>query len=772
MSQIQADIKSFSIKNKNESSYIDVLISKPSIIQNKTLGTLIAITRIDSPIKTKNLPNIINDNIRTNYYSNLNANVEFSLEETLGDFSEKLKKIEKVENLENLQNSISSVIIVVKDDNIYFTNHGDINSYIYHSGKIINLCQEPDQINENRVFSDISIGKLNKNDLLFFGTTNIFDNLKDKDILDSISSLDLSDFIESIQKKLSNIKANLEAAFLVISRKQEENYILNNLENLSLKDKFKNDFLENNENIENNTENNNIDKVFEKKDFDFSKIFTDFATSISSVFKKIKKSGKIKKTFTSIFNSLKSVYKKSNTFLGNSIKKIKFPTKKLNIKEKISDTKKDITSNINSKFRNKNFKKDFSNFFKKLFNHIKKYKNIYKISSISLLVLIVLITFTFRLKQQSDLRKLAEEKYNKQVEEINSIHNEASSALIYNNYFKAKDLVGNAEKLILELPEISDSEKENKNNLLSENQKILKKAYRITTIENPEVVVNFSSDIKEEILEDSSENPENNTEINEEEVENIENEIISINKVLKTTNNLYAFDYNSKNIYSINEENKIEKKELSSDIGILIDGGEFNKEDRELLFLNKDKSMISIENDDVDITDLSSNLSPYDISNVTFYGSNIYFLDKTNDNIISIRRSTYGYYGSASKWIKEDVDFKNVSSFAIDGYIYIAYKDGLIEKYLKGYKNSFYLDIVNPLLENIDKIFTEEDMNEIFVMDSKEKRILIFNKDTNALTEQITSPVFDNLKDFTVDYKNEIIYILNGDILYKVSYNS
>jgi len=102
----------------------------------------------------------------------------------------------------------------------------------------------------------------------------------------------------------------------------------------------------------------------------------------------------------------------------------------------------------------------------------------------------------------------------------------------------------------------------------------------------------------------------------------------------------------------------------------------------------------------------------------------------------------------------------------------VAYQDGLIEKYLKGYKNNFYLDIVDPLLENIDKIWTEEDIEEMFVMDSKENRILIFNKDSSALIEQITSPVFDNLKDFTVDYNNEIIYVLNGDILYKVPYNS
>jgi len=274
MSQIQADIKSFSIKNKNEASYVDILISKPSIIQSRTLGTLIAITRIDSPIKTKNLPNIINDNIRTNYYSNLNANVEFSLEETLGDFNEKLKKIEKVENLENLKNSISSVIIVIKDDNIYFTNHGHIASYIYHSGKIINLCKDSSEENENRVFSDISIGKLSKKDLLFFGTTNIFDNLKDEDILNSIGNLDISNFIESIQKKISNIKANLEGAFLVIGKKQQEDLNSNSIDTLSLKDKFKNNLEKEDINSSLNSENNsNIDEVFRKKEFDFLKIF-------------------------------------------------------------------------------------------------------------------------------------------------------------------------------------------------------------------------------------------------------------------------------------------------------------------------------------------------------------------------------------------------------------------------------------------------------------------------------------------------------------------
>lgn len=777
MSQIQADIKSFSIKNKNEASYVDILISKPSIIQSRTLGTLIAITRIDSPIKTKNLPNIINDNIRTNYYSNLNANVEFSLEETLGDFNEKLKKIEKVENLENLKDSISSVIIVVKDDNIYFTNHGQILSYIYHAGKIINLCKEEEE-NVNRVFSDISIGKLSRKDLLFFGTTNVFDNLKDEDILNSIGNLDLSNFIESIQKKISNIKANLEGAFLVIGKKQEECSILNNIETLSLKDKFKNGLEENINSSSDSEDDSNIDEVFKKKEFDFLKIFTDLGSSISSAYKKVSKSEKMKGFFKSTSNFFVSSYKKFIPFVSTNIKKIKFPEKKLKIKEKVEKGKDKIEKNIEKvekgkkkidfKIKNKNFKKDLGRFFSKSSKHLKKYKNIYRISSVSLLILIILITFTFRLKQQSDKKQLAEQIYNKQIEEINLVHNEASSALIYNNYFKAKDLMKNAEELILALPNVTPEEIENKNNLLLENNEILKRAYKITTLENPEILVDFSSDIKNEaeIIPEGEENTSDT------ETENIINKPVVINKVLKTTNNLYAFDYEAQNIYSIKNDKSIENKNLSEDIGILIDGGEFDKEDRELLFLNKDKSLVSIENNDSDLTDLSSSLSPYKISKLGFYGSNIYFLDKENDNIISIRRSTYGYYGSASKWIKEDVDFKNVSSFAIDGYIYVAYQNGLIERYLKGYKNNFYLDIVNPILENIDKIWTEEDMNEMYVMDSKENRILIFNKDSSALIEQITSPAFDNLKDFTVDYKNEIIYVLNGDVLYKVPYNS
>ncbi|MCF7795821.1 hypothetical protein K9M42_01900 [Patescibacteria group bacterium] len=762
MSQTQADIKSFSIKNKNEASYVDILISKPSIIQSRTLGTLIAITRIDSPIKTKNLPNIINDNIRTNYYSNLNANVEFSLEETLGDFNEKLKKIEKVENLENLEKSISSIIIVVKDDNIYFTNHGYISSYIYHNGKIVNLCKDSEE-NENKVFSDISIGKLNKKDLLFFGTTNIFDNLKDEDILNSISNLDLSNFIESIQKKISNIKANLEGAFLVVGKKQEisDNYIPSQ-ENLSLKDKFKNDLED--KNIKSNPDyedNTNIDEVFRKKDFDFLKIFTDFTDKISSSYKNLRKSEKIKSLFNSISTFFVSNYKKVIPLLSKNFKKIKFPEKKTKFKTTINKGKKDIKTKI----ENKNFKKDFNNFFSKSYKHIKKYKNLYRISSISVLVLIILVTFTFRLKQQNNLRKQAEEKYNTQIEEINLVHNEASSALIYNNYFKAKDLVKDAEELILELPEVTPSQEENKENLLLENEEILKKAYKITTLENPEILVDFGSEFKNE--EQTPIQDENNEGTEQSPVQKI-----SINKVLKTTNNLYAFDYETQNVYSIEDDKSIETKNLSEDIGNLIDGGEFDKEDRELLFLNENNSLVSIENNDVDITDLSSSLNPYSISDIDFYGSNIYFLDKINDNIISIRRSTYGYYGSASKWIKEDVDFKNVSSFTIDGYIYIAYEDGLIEKYLRGYKNNFYLDIVDPLLENIDKIWTEEDVDEMFIMDSKENRILIFNKDSSALIEQIASPSFDNLKDFTVDYKKEIIYVLNGDVLYKVPYNS
>ena len=176
---LEISIKNFFLSSQENESFIDILVSSPSPVQKRTLGKLFVITQINSKIQTKNLTNIINENIRSNYYSNINANIEFALESTLLDFNKKLKDIEKIEKIKDLKNNLSSLVGVIKDNSIYFTQHGEVKSLLMHKDQIINICEKEDDEDENKIFSDIVIGKITKNSAIVFATDTLYDYIED-----------------------------------------------------------------------------------------------------------------------------------------------------------------------------------------------------------------------------------------------------------------------------------------------------------------------------------------------------------------------------------------------------------------------------------------------------------------------------------------------------------------------------------------------------------------------------------------------------------------
>jgi hypothetical protein len=106
---------------------------------------------------------------------------------------------------------------------------------------------------------------------------------------------------------------------------------------------------------------------------------------------------------------------------------------------------------------------------------------------------------------------------------------------------------------------------------------------------------------------------------------------------------------------------------------------------------------------------------------------------------------------------------------AIDGNIYVALSSGNILKFQSGKHQDFKLNLASPLSGNL-KLYTENGFNYLYVLDRQNKTILVIKKngaDAGALQISYTSDQFNNLKDFAVDEKNKLIFVLNGTSLLK-----
>lgn len=114
-----------------------------------------------------------------------------------------------------------------------------------------------------------------------------------------------------------------------------------------------------------------------------------------------------------------------------------------------------------------------------------------------------------------------------------------------------------------------------------------------------------------------------------------------------------------------------------------------------------------------------------------------------------------------------DLSLTQAVDITIDANIYVLNKAG-VNKFQSGRLTDFSLQNLPTPFSGKGKIYTQKDFKYLYILDSGNNRILIFDKNGN-LINTLLSDNFTNLKDFQVDEKNKIIYILNDGSLLKVA---
>lgn len=154
----------------------------------------------------------------------------------------------------------------------------------------------------------------------------------------------------------------------------------------------------------------------------------------------------------------------------------------------------------------------------------------------------------------------------------------------------------------------------------------------------------------------------------------------------------------------------------------------------------------------------------------TFNGEFIYLLDPSTNSIWKYRRLRTGY-SKASPYSTQG-DLSTAISFSIDGDIYALLQDGKILKYRKGEILPFEIkDQPSIPLKNPSLIFTLPEANNLYVLDSAHKRIVVYSKGQNGLSYYQKQIIFDTLesneiRDFSIDKDEQKLMILTTDKMY------
>ncbi len=221
--------------------------------------------------------------------------------------------------------------------------------------------------------------------------------------------------------------------------------------------------------------------------------------------------------------------------------------------------------------------------------------------------------------------------------------------------------------------------------------------------------------------------------------------------------------------------NSVEAKEIETDESEFL---KFVLSSKAIAFGQNDETIYSIDEDGVYSTAKGKDNTKEVIENdniwenpmgVVPYLSNIYVLDKTKGGVIKFVGGQVGF-GKANYFTDAEPDLSDAKSIAIDGSIWILLSDGTVLKYTRGKSDGFSLTGLDSLLSNPTKIYTDSKMDNVYVLDNGNSRIIVFDKE-GSYKEQYSAKILSDAKELEILEKDKKILILSSDKVYEININ-
>lgn len=123
-----------------------------------------------------------------------------------------------------------------------------------------------------------------------------------------------------------------------------------------------------------------------------------------------------------------------------------------------------------------------------------------------------------------------------------------------------------------------------------------------------------------------------------------------------------------------------------------------------------------------------------DVSDIEVFGANIYLLTRRNPGQIwrypGPPAGGEGGFGARQRWFGAGVepDFSQAADMAIDGSIWVLLSGGNIRKFTRGAPDAFSIRGLDKSFDNPKALYTDENLESIFVLDKNNGRIVETNK--------------------------------------------
>lgn len=192
-----------------------------------------------------------------------------------------------------------------------------------------------------------------------------------------------------------------------------------------------------------------------------------------------------------------------------------------------------------------------------------------------------------------------------------------------------------------------------------------------------------------------------------------------------------------------------------------------------VVFLTKSGKLIEYRNGTMSFMDTDDGSFHRGVA-LADWSNRIYLLDSAGSQIWKYTyKGTLEKFGSAEAYIGDETDLSDAVDVAIDANVFILKSNGDVNKFYAGSKAEFYINNA-PFtgFKDPSVIHTTEKLDEVYVLDSAEARVMVFKKDAQSGNLEYSSQyLFDGvgeLRDIYVDPDSRELYVLSESKIYKI----
>jgi hypothetical protein len=239
------------------------------------------------------------------------------------------------------------------------------------------------------------------------------------------------------------------------------------------------------------------------------------------------------------------------------------------------------------------------------------------------------------------------------------------------------------------------------------------------------------------------------------------------NKVDMVEDTLVFLDQGQKKVLAVNADNK---QYTSLPIGDFPELKDIDLEAKNLYLLGNGISEFNMSESQPAQQLKASDDQLQNAQFIRSFNQYIYVLNPEKRNIFRYAFTDKTTLSDAAGWIKggTSLEFDKVQSLSIDGDVWVSTKDGQIKKFTSGKQVDFTVNGLPEAFSGPITLYTNQDLNNLYVLEPGQDRLVILNKQGDFLREVKSS----SLKSTTTVVANEKLkkaFAVSGALVFEIA---